>query len=87
MNPTQIQPRNAKILLHAQKPEGSIIHADALDSPDAKLIVAAIAPDVTCCAVGDHVILRPNTNLIATPLLPDHVLCDATAVVAVIANV
>lgn len=88
----QIQPRNNRIYVAFNRAESNILLPDQSTSfrvkpedPNNWIEVLAVAPDVTLCAVGDSVLLHPQTNFLEMTRTPRQTfLVDASSVLAVL---
>jgi len=58
-----IQPCHNKVLIERIQ-EASHILVDAESDPNAKIVVVACGPQVTCAFPGDVILPRPNTNFL-----------------------
>jgi co-chaperonin GroES (HSP10) len=65
-----IQPCHNKVLIERIQEASRTIETpghillDADKDPDVKMIVVAFGPQVTCVAIGDVILPRPNTNFL-----------------------
>lgn len=69
-----------------QLPGTSPRSAEFGDEHRTKIEVLAVGKEVTCCSVGDFVLLRPNPNLLPTKREPQEALVNAEAVLAVVTD-
>lgn len=91
----QLQPCHNYILIQLYEPvapSGLVLPGEATrdasfgDEHRTKLEVLGVGKDVTCCTIGDFVLLRPNPNLLPVSKEPKQALVDANSVLAIVTS-